>query len=204
MTTSLAKAKPTMGVLRDVKEDMRIADVWTEGGNYMVFRLNTRILYEPSIFQGDGTEPRRGIVLALLPEEAKNVAAFEKTIRELNSIQPDKWQSCVRDLGASGKALKCKIDLIGPRACKFSDTDGAEAELPEVFKDREVEVAVLVRAFYTQKDVGGLIMDVVAMKLGELKTPKLGADICDVMKAAIAWQSVCGIEYSWLTEWLLG
>jgi hypothetical protein len=36
----------------------------------------------------------------------------------------------------------------------------------------EVAVLVLVRAFYTQKNTGGLIMDVVAMKLGELKTPK--------------------------------
>jgi hypothetical protein len=151
---------------------LRIAGVRTEGGNLVVFRLNTRILYEPSVFQGDGTEPRKGIVLALLPEEAKNVAAFEKTIREQNDIQPYKWQSCIREIGASGPALKCKIDLVGAKACKFSDADGAEAELPDVFKDREVEVAVLVRAFYTQKDVGGLIMDVVAMKLGELETPK--------------------------------
>jgi hypothetical protein len=137
MTTPLAKAKPTMGALRDVKGEMRIANVWTEGGNFMVFRLNTRILYEPSVFQGDGTEPRKGIVLALLPEEAKNVAAFEKTIREQNGIQPDKRQSCIREHGTSGLALKCKIDLVGPKACKFSDADGAEAEVPEVCKERE-------------------------------------------------------------------
>jgi hypothetical protein len=73
---------------------------------------------------------------------------------------------------SSGPALKCKIDLVGPKACKFTAADGAEAEVPDFFKDREVEVAVLVRAFYKQKDTAGLIVDVVAMKLGELKTPE--------------------------------
>jgi hypothetical protein len=96
MTTPLAKAKPTMGALREAKGEMRIADVWSEGKKSMVFRLNTRVLYEPSVYNGIGEEARKGIVLALLPEEAKNVAAFEKTIRELNGIQPDKWLSRIR------------------------------------------------------------------------------------------------------------
>jgi hypothetical protein len=161
-----------VGNLRDAKAGLKVGNITAEGGSHLVFRVpKTQIVFEPSVFNGTGEEPRKGIVLYNPQEEAKDISAFEEIVRGQMNIQPEKWQSCVRKHNGE-QALKAKFDLTGRKACKFTDTDGTKAEAPEAFKGREADVAVLVRAVFAQKNSGGLVMDVVAMKYGAAKAPE--------------------------------
>jgi hypothetical protein len=149
---------------------MKMANISSEADRHLVFRLATRVLFEPSVFKGTGEEPRKGIVLALSQEEAEGIAALEDAIRQKLEISPEKWLSNVRRHD-SGISLKAKIDLSGPRACSFLRKDTGAQGPPEDFKGREVDVVVLVRSVYIQKTGSGLVMDVVAMKYGDVHAP---------------------------------
>jgi hypothetical protein len=166
MTAHLQTTELKLSEPREAKAGMKMATVSRPDESPLVFRLPySRVLFEPSVFKGTGEEPRKGIVLALTDEEAQHVQALEEAVRKRLQVPPERWTSSLRrDERAS---LKAKINVAGERLCSFQSPAG-ENKPPEPFKGRDVEVVVHVRAAYLQKQSNGLVLDVVAMRYGEV------------------------------------
>ena len=83
----------------------------------------------------------------------------------------DKWNSCIRR--ADGiRRLKAKINVAGSRMCEFAGPSGEPTGPPDVFRGRAATAAVLVRGVYAQRQASGLMVDIVALKYGEVQKEK--------------------------------
>ena len=110
-----------------------------------------RVVYEPSVYGGDGTEVRKNIVLEVAQETLGIVRGHEA------SIDASKLCSCIRD-----DNLRCKISMDKVRI--FDQTDSLVAP-PVIWRDLTVNVVVLLKGWWSTKTQTGLSMEVVDVQL---------------------------------------
>lgn len=105
-----------------------------------------RVVYEPSVYGGDGTEVRKNIVLEVAQETLGIVRGHEA------SIDASKLCSCIRD-----DNLRCKISMDKVRI--FDQTDSLVAP-PVIWRDQRANVVVLLKGWWSTKTQTGLSMEV--------------------------------------------
>ena len=110
-----------------------------------------RVVYEPSVYGGDGTEVRKNIVLEIAQETLGIVRGHEAT------IDASRLCSCIRD-----DNLRCKISMDKVRI--FDQTDSLVAP-PVIWRDQRVNVVVLLKGLWSTKTQTGLSMEVVDVQL---------------------------------------
>ena len=110
-----------------------------------------RVVYEPSVYGGDGTEVRKNIVLEVAQETLGIVRGHEA------SIDASKLCSCIRD-----DNLRCKISMDKVRI--FDQTDSLVAP-PVIWRDQRANVVVLLKGWWSTKTQTGLSMEVVDAQL---------------------------------------
>ena len=162
--TNFDNNKLTLGEPRDGGMGMKFYSVDSESGPpYLKIKIS-KIVFEPSVYNGTGNEPRKNIVLEISEEDAKRIEDLEQLTRIRADISPEKWTSCIRRSDTA--RMKAKINMHGPRRCEFIGPKG-ETEPPDTLRNRPATAAVLVRGVYMQRQASGLMVDVVALKYGE-------------------------------------
>ena len=145
--------------LKDGKLGMKFAGVLVNGERPS-FKLDVlKIPFEPSVYNGTGLEIRKGLVMEIGAYDATCIQAFEEKIKKKLNIPTDKWNSCVKP----DHRLRAKINMGGEDPCAFA------GKAPEDgFRGRSAVAALVVKGIYVQRQATGLILDVQAMKVGDL------------------------------------
>ena len=92
--------------------------------------------FEPSVFGGNGGEPRKAVRFSIRDELILVLDAtriLEKKARDLLSAVAQKftWQSAVAEAGSAYPAsIKAKVWVNGERACAVRDDDGSAIPMP--------------------------------------------------------------------------
>ena len=110
-----------------------------------------RVIYEPSVYLGDGTEVRKNIVLEVSSEALEIIRGHE------TSIDASRLCSCIKD-----DALKCKISMDKVRTF---DQSNAPVAPPETWRDQTVNAVVLLKGRWSTKTMTGLSLEVVDVQL---------------------------------------
>ena len=117
-----------------------------------------RVVYEPSVYGGDGTEVRKNIVLEV-PQETLGIVRGHEA-----SIEASRLCSCIRD-----ENLRCKISMDKVRI--FDQNDSLAAP-PVIWRDLTVNVVVLLEGRWSTKTQSGLSMEVVDVQLTQDTPPR--------------------------------
>ena len=128
--------------------------------------------FEPSVFRGTGTEPRKGIVFAAPSDVLDDIQKIEEWAR--NQAPSAVCHSAIKEPGNYSGSVKAKINVSGPNACSVVDMDGIPITWPESWARLPVIPIVDVRGVYIQKTGSGLILEVTHLMVGETEpeTPK--------------------------------
>ena len=161
----LATSNPLVYSWKESRMGMKLANI---RGDSTVFLLKaSRILFEPSVYNGTGDEARKGIVFAISEEDAKGLQRYEEVIREMAGVDPKIWNSSVRFNEKSQVSFKCKINVSGPNMCRIGDVDNVPTGIPEGgLRGRPASMAIQVKAVYQQRQSAGLVFDVITMRYG--------------------------------------
>ncbi len=123
---------------KDVQRGMRIHSLSMED-RPLLLKLagdmqTVTVPFEPSVYNGTGDEPRKGIVFNITPELLEVVAQLEDTCRQLlGETIPNidaLWCSSVKPSEKYSATLKAKINVSGQRVCPFFDEANKPAEAP--------------------------------------------------------------------------
>ena len=123
--------------------------------------------FEPSVYRGTGTEPRKGIVFAAPPDVLDGLRQIEDWAKKQTSSLSTVWHSAIKEPGSYCGSLKAKINVAGPNVCSVVDLDGKPRQWPESWVRLPVVPIVEVRGVYSQKTGSGLILDVTYLMIGE-------------------------------------
>ena len=121
--------------------------------------VGVRVVYEPSVYGGDGTETRKNIVLEVAPETLETLRGHEA------SIDASRLCSCIKD----GSLLKCKISLDKVR---IFDQGNVPIDPPVIWRDLTMNVVVLLKGLWNTKTQTGLSLEVVDAQLTPHAPPK--------------------------------
>ena len=117
-------------------------------------------LFEPSVFRGTGSEPRKGIVFAAPEDVIDDIRKLEDWAKgQVASLNPV-WLSAIKETEGRVKAK------ISPATCSVVGRYGA-AELPQNWRGLPVIPIIEVRGIYSQKTGAGLILEVTHIMVGE-------------------------------------
>ena len=117
-----------------------------------------RVVYEPCVYGGDGSEIRKNIVFEVAAEALETIRGYEA------SIDTSRLCSCIKD-----DALKCKISMDKVRI--FSQSNAPMAP-PETWRDLKVNAVVLLKGRWSTKTQTGLSLEVVDVQLTPHTPPK--------------------------------
>jgi len=126
--------------------------------------------FEPSVFRGTGTEPRKGIVFAVPPDVLDDLQKIEDWARKQTSSLSGVWHSAIKEPGNFCGSFKAKINVSGPNVCSVVGMDGKPRQWPESWNRLPVIPIIEVRGVYSQKTGSGLIIDVTYRMVGEEET----------------------------------
>jgi len=117
------------------------------------FLLNdASVVYEPSVFGGDGTELRKNIVFDVPPSAIH-------AIRDLESkIDPKRLCSSIKEDGR----LKCKIQM--DRVMVY-DASQEVVPRPDQWRGFKVNVMLLMKGMWHTKVLSGLCIEVVSIQI---------------------------------------
>ena len=121
--------------------------------------------FEPSVYRGTGTEPRKGVVFAIPGDVYDDLLKIEVWARQQ---VPDGtvWHSALKEPGAYAGSVKAKINCTGAYPCEIVDADGKPLPWPEHWSRLGVVPVLEVRGIYSQKTGSGLILDVTHAMVG--------------------------------------
>ena len=117
-----------------------------------------RVVYEPSVYGGDGTETRKNIVLEVPVEALETIRGYEA------SIDASRLCSCIRD-----DALRCKINMDKVR---IFDRSNYLVAPPDIWRDLAVNVVILLKGRWSTKTQTGLSLEVMDVQLTPDTPPK--------------------------------
>lgn len=130
--------------------------------------------FEPSVFRGTGTEPRKGIIFTVPQDVLENMRKIEEWAQK--QVPSATWHSCLKEPGSYSGSVKAKINVSGANACSIVDLDGKPAEWPENWARIPVIPILDVRGIYKQATGSGLILDVTHLMVGEPAEPTRECD----------------------------
>jgi hypothetical protein len=109
------------------------------------------VVYEPSVYGGDGTEERKNITLTLTPTESQVILALEQDIdvHMLSSVLQD-------------GTIKAKITTSSVRVY---GEDERLSQLPEQLRDTTVNAVLLVKGVWKSKTQSGLSIEVTDLQI---------------------------------------
>jgi len=162
--TTFAKLSTTEP--KEGKLGMKFVNLTDDNGPHCFKVESPKIIFEPSVYNGTGEEERKNIVMAITEEAAKEIEELENWTRIRVGVTPEKWNSCVKRV--NGPQLKAKINMSGQRQCEFAGHNGAKVA-PTYLRGRSATAAILVRGVYMQRNAAGLMIDVVALRYGEVE-----------------------------------
>ena len=101
--------------------------------------------YEPSVYGGDGSEPRKNIVLGISEEEQGLFQLLEQV------VDPKKLNSCIKDGAVRVKMTMADVNVY----------DGAKnpATHPLLWKGCRVNAVVQMRGMWSSKTQSGLSLE---------------------------------------------
>ena len=125
--------------------------------------------FEPSIYRGTGQEPRKNILFAI-PEETRALLEQIETWAQTQADLKGVWHPATKPATNYTPTLKAKINETGPNACPCVDIDGKPTPMPTDWRRLAVLPIIEVRGVYSQKTGAGLVLEVVALMIGEPPT----------------------------------
>ena len=112
---------------------------------------DVRIIWEPSVYGGDGSETRKNIVFEVS-------SAILETISELErSIDSARLCSCIK-----GDALKCKINMD---SVLTFDACANTSPQPASWRDRIVNATIVIKGIWNTRTQTGLSIEAGAIQL---------------------------------------
>ena len=127
--------------------------------------LEVSVPFAPSCFNGTGQEERQGIVLSISPEDHQQAKSLEADLfLQIQTLCPDldkRWTSCLKD--ATDKyapTLRAKINMSGPRVCKFLNAAGDPTPPPDSWRLLQVNAIIRIGGVYLQTRGAGLLVEV--------------------------------------------
>ena len=124
--------------------------------------------FPPSVFQGDGDEPRQTLILNISEEVFTAFATLEDTIRDLlRPLHPNVnqlWHSALRQASNYPAQLRVKVNLSGGREVQVFNEADQRIDVPTNWRGLEV-VPIVSLAVFVQSKTAGLIVDLVALKV---------------------------------------
>lgn len=126
--------------------------------------------FAPSVFRGTGEETRKSVLFTIPEETAQEVLKIEEWASQALQKEAGRaqWSSCIRRMERFPPGLKAKIST---QTVQCFDLDDQPRELPEDWRGMAVVPILQIRGVYLQKQAFGLIIDCVAMMVGEKKAP---------------------------------
>ena len=109
--------------------------------------------YEPSVYGGDGTEPRKNIVLAITEEEQ----AFFQLLEQV--VDSKKLTSCIKE-----GTVKAKVTLD---AVNIYDFEKNLVKPPTQWKGQCVNAVIQMRGMWSSKTQSGLSLELTDIQLVE-------------------------------------
>ena len=116
------------------------------------------VVYEPSVYGGDGSEPRKNIVLAISPDQEAQFHEMEGV------VDPKKLNSCVKDGTVKAKITMASVNLY--------DASKNQVEQPQWWKGCTVNAVVQMRGKWSSKTQSGLSLEVTDMQILENEAPQ--------------------------------
>ena len=103
------------------------------------------VQYEPSVYGGDGSEPRKNIVLTITEEEQGLFQLLEQT------VDAKKLNSCIKDGAVKVKMTMAEVNVY--------DASKNPAEHPQQWKGCRVNAVVQMRGMWSSKTQSGLSLE---------------------------------------------
>lgn len=155
---------------------MSIASITTEGQPPLLQLVSRADIgscttpFAPSVFRGTGEETRKSVVFTVPEETAKEILKIEEWASQALQKEAGRaqWCSCIRRMERFPPGLKAKINT---QTVQCFDLDDQPRELPEDWHGLAVAPILQVRGVYLQKQAYGLIVDCIAMMVGEKRAP---------------------------------
>jgi hypothetical protein len=131
-----------------------------------------RVLYEPSVYNGSGSEERVNITMSIDEDAATSILNMEKLVRDqLRPSVPNVdqiWNSCIRPPSErTGHTFKCKVRLRGEGCVRCFSRTREEMALPQSLRGYSIVPVVEVRSAYVQRSSAGLVLEMTACILGD-------------------------------------
>ena len=142
------------------------------GGTVVQFLLHTpgtftTVPWKPSVFGGDGSEPRLNLQINITDEQREAIENLEELIRDKLGIHAANWNSAVKPTDCGG-LLRAKMNVDGPKQVQVT---GILQELPDQWPQR-ANAYLQATCVYQQARAAGLLFEVVALDFGELGPTK--------------------------------
>ena len=118
---------------------------------------DSHVIYEPSVFGGDGSEPRKNIVLAISPEDEALVHQIE------SEIDQKKLNSCIKD-----GTIKAKITLD---SVHVYDAIKNTIEHPQKWRGCLVNAIIVMRGKWSSKTQSGLSLELTDIQIMDTAVP---------------------------------
>jgi hypothetical protein len=127
--------------------------------------------FAPSVYGGNGSEPRKSIVFSIPDDVRRHVEAIEEwcrgQLRETNPTIDRSWHSSLKPAAQYPASLRAKITLSGPGACSFLGEDGDTVPEPDNWAGLPVIPIVEFRGCYLQKGAAGMLLEVTSLLIGQ-------------------------------------
>ena len=142
------------------KMGMRVMDISYEDKPLVITLRNVIVPFEPSVYNGTGTEKRKGIVFSIDSAELAGFQQIEQVCQE-RMDKPGLWASSTKPEGTHSASLKAKVLLPGTH---FFDVEGGQTDPPESWRRLKVNAALKIKAVYQTKQCSGLMIEAYAIQ----------------------------------------
>jgi hypothetical protein len=127
--------------------------------------------FAPSVYGGNGSEPRKSIVFSIPDDVRRQVEAIEELCRDqLRETSPTIdaiWHSSLKPAAQYPASLRAKITVAGPSPCSFIDEEGNAVPEPTDWAGLPVVPIVEFRGCYLQKGAAGMLLEVTSLLIGQ-------------------------------------
>ena len=121
-------------------------------GKPLLLRLeNARIAFEPSVYNGDGTELRKNICFTNVQED------IMETVKAMETSLGCPVCSCVKE-----DLLKAKVSMD---RIKVYDASRSRADMPQLWRGWEVNAMIRIRGRWDTRSQSGLCLELTDIQL---------------------------------------
>jgi hypothetical protein len=127
--------------------------------------------WAPNVFRGTGQEHRVTATFNVSDSIREDMELVEERLRDILRPSVPKidslWHGCTKPGDKFRSTLRSKINLFGNRMAKFVDREGNPVDPPTSWHGLSVLPVLTLRGVYIQKTGAGVMMEVVALMIGE-------------------------------------